>query len=102
MKKISKKILFLILSGIVFFPVLACGQTLQSITQAAATTALTAASGVVVVCWVITGILFLSATGDPSKLSSAKTALIVSVIGTVILIIANTNALGFVKNIFNL
>ena len=45
---------------------------------------------IVVIFWVITGILFLIAQGDPSKLGTAKKAVIYSVVGTVVAFLAGT------------
>jgi len=76
-----------ILPGIVFGQ--DGGVTLGSMASAAASTALSVATGVVVVMWVVAGILFLLAAGDPGKLGTAKTGLIAAVIGTVVVIVAN-------------
>ncbi len=43
---------------------------------------------IVVIFWVITGILFLAAMGDPGKLGTAKKALFAAVGGTVIVVLA--------------
>ena len=57
---------------------------IRSSADAAAQTALYVASGVVVVLWVVTGILFLRAQGEPATLSKAKLALMTSIAGTVV------------------
>ena len=86
----NKKTLFLILSGILILPSLASAQvTIRSMVGAAEQTVLYVASGVVVILWVLTGILFLSAQGAPEKLSKAKTALLTAVAGTVLVIVAS-------------
>jgi uncharacterized membrane protein YtjA (UPF0391 family) len=46
------------------------------------------ATVIVVVFWVITGVAFLTAQGDPSKMQKAKLALFTAVGGTVIVILA--------------
>jgi len=97
----NKKTLILILSAAVILPSLASAQTLGSMAGAAARTALAVATGVVVVMWVVAGIMFLVAAGDPSKLSGAKTGLIAAIAGTVIVIIAN-GAVAFVGGIFDI
>ena len=97
----DKKKLFLILSGAVLLPAITYAATLEGMAASAAQTALKVASGVVVVMWVVAGIIFLSAAGDPGKLSSAKTALIAAVIGTVVVIVAN-GAVGLVGGIFGI
>jgi len=98
---VNKKTLFLILLATVALPCLASAQTLGEMAKAAADTALAVATGVVVVMWVVSGILFLLAAGDPGKLGTAKTGLIAAVIGTVVVIIAN-GAVAFVGGIFNI
>ncbi|KKP32583.1 MAG: hypothetical protein A2312_04390 [Candidatus Staskawiczbacteria bacterium RIFOXYB2_FULL_32_9] len=45
---------------------------------------------IIIVCWIITGLLFLIAQGDPSKLTKAKTALIWAIVGTVVAFLAET------------
>jgi len=98
----NKKI-FLILFGVLLLPILVSAQdvTVQSLVDAAVQTGLAIASGVVVLLWVLTGILFLSASGDPGKLDKAKLALFAAVGGTVIVIIAQ-GALPMIENAFNL
>lgn len=103
----NKKILISILLAVLIAPAMISAQgqgqgaTLGSMAKAAAETALAVATGVVVVMWVVSGILFLVAAGDPSKLGTAKTGLIAAVAGTVIVILAN-GAIGFVGGIFNI
>ncbi len=98
----NKKVLFLILLVSVF-PVLAFAQapTLASMAQGAMNTILTAVGFIVVIFWIVTGILFLSAMGDPLKLNTAKMALLTAVIGTILVIIAYY-ATDFVGHIFNI
>ena len=101
-KNINKKILLLILSGILILPSLASADvTIQSMVVAAVQTALFIASGVVVILWIVTGLLFLTAQGAPEKLKSAKTALIASVAGTILVIVA-TSALSIVGSAFRI
>ena len=67
----NKKTLFLILLlGILVLPlsVLADNNvTIESMTAAAVKTTFYIAGGIVVILWVITGLLFLSASGNPTK-----------------------------------
>jgi len=42
----------------------------------------------VITLWVVTGILFLVAQGEPGKLTLAKSALIASLVGTVVVVVA--------------
>jgi len=48
------------------------------------------ADAIIVILWIITGILFLTAQGAPEKLNLAKKALFASIIGTAIIIIAGS------------
>jgi len=102
---VNKKNIFLIALVILATPVLMSAQgegpTLGSMAAAAANTALAVATGVVVVMWVVAGIMFLVAAGDPGKLGGAKTGLIAAVAGTVVVIVAN-GAVALVGGIFNI
>jgi len=75
--------------------------TIQGMVDAAVQTTLYIASGIVVILWVVTGVLFLSAQGDPTKLTSAKKALIASVAGTILVIVAS-GAIALVGGAFGL
>ena len=97
----NKKILFLSLLAVLFVPTLTSAVTIQSMVDAAEQTTLYIASGVVVILWVVTGLLFLSASGAPEKLKSARTSLFASVAGTVVVIIA-ASAISIVTGAFNL
>jgi hypothetical protein len=77
------------------------GVTVKTMADAAEQTTLYVASAVVVILWVITGILFLSAQGAPEKLKAARTALISAVAGTVLVIVA-ASAISIVSSAFNL
>jgi uncharacterized membrane protein (DUF485 family) len=104
-KQMNKKTLLLILSGILLFPnltsALTSSVTVTSMVDAAEQVALYIASGVVVILWIVTGILFLSAQGAPEKLSSAKKALFAAVAGTVLVIVAGS-AIAIVSQALNL
>lgn len=97
----NKKIFFLSLLGLLILPNLIFAVTLGSMAESAMHAVITAAGFIVVIMWVITGILFLLAMGDPSKLSAAKLGLIAAVAGTVIVIIAQY-ATDFVGGIFGI
>jgi len=111
----NKKTLFLILLGILILPslaladitpdeVAACGPGVISIAcmvKAAVNTTLYIASGVVVILWIITGLLFLSAQGAPEKLGLAKKSLFSAVAGTALVIFA-ASALYLVGSAFGL
>ena len=45
---------------------------------------------IVVIGWMITGILWLLAAGNPSKITVAKGALIACVVGTIVVVLAGT------------
>ena len=53
------------------------------------------------VMWVVTGILFLTAQGEPGKINTAKTSLFAAIGGTILIILAN-GAIAFVKNSFGI
>jgi hypothetical protein len=101
----NKKILFLIILSVLALPgmVLAQGEgiTIQSMIDAAVMLALYIGGAIVVILWVVTGILFLTALGDPSKLTLAKKALFASIIGTILIIVASS-AVYLVGNAFNI
>ncbi|SRR3989344_5451626 len=79
------------LLGILILPNVAFGQTIQIlITNVVNNVVWPIAIGIVVVLWVITGVLFLTALGDPSKLTAAKHSLFASLAGTIIIVIANS------------
>ena len=87
----NKKILFLILLiSVLVLPLAASAYTNDANTIANNVKELTVQIGVaiVVIGWVITGILYLTAGGAPDKLGTAKKALIACVIGTVVVVIA--------------
>jgi uncharacterized membrane protein (DUF485 family) len=89
----NKKILFLILLGfIVTLPVIALAANVQDtadIAESVKNLATDIGIAIVVIGWVITGILYLTAGGAPDKTGTAKKALIACVIGTAVIILAN-------------
>lgn len=66
------------------------GQTIGGIVNSAVQTTLFIASGVVVILWVITGLLFVMARGAPEKINQARTALFSAIAGTLLVIVANS------------
>ena len=83
-------------------PSLAFAQTtITSMVYAAEQTTLFIASGIVVILWVITGLMFLTAQGAPEKLNSAKKALFAAIAGTVLVIVAGS-AIALVGQAFGL
>lgn len=97
----NKKISFLIISAALILPTLISAQTLASMAQSAMQAVVAAVGFVVVILWLVTGILFLTAVGSPEKLKAAKIALFAAIAGTVIIIIAQT-ATDFVGKIFGI
>ena len=86
----NKKTLFLILLGVVLvLPSLVSAQTIAGMVESFIFNVVRPiAIGAVIALWVVTGILYLTAQGDPSKLKLANMALISAIIGTAIVIIA--------------
>lgn len=91
----NKKTLFLILLGVLVLPTIALAQILcpggvniPNMMCNAVNMVWIIATGIVIILWIVTGILFLTALGDPGKLKSAKTALLSSIAGTVLVIVA--------------
>lgn len=95
----NKKLIFLsLIASILAAPfsvsALTCGATtggndrlgiiLTNITNAASAVG----SALAVIGFIIAGILWLTATGDPKKMETAKTALVAAVIGSAILALA--------------
>jgi len=98
----NKKIIFSILLGTALLPKLASAAvTIRGMVDGAVQTTFYVASGIVVILWVMTGVIFLTAQGAPEKLSTGKKALIASVAGTVLVIIAG-GAINLVKGMFNI
>lgn len=93
-----KKISFLILLGTLLLPAIAGAQTIGTLVDNVLTNvAWPVAVGAVVVFWIATGILFLSAMGAPEKLSLARKALIASVAGTIVIVLA-ASAMLIIRN----
>lgn len=58
-------------------------------------------TALIVIFWVVTGVLFLTAQGEPGALTKAKMALFVSIAGTIVIILAKS-AGTFVASLFGL
>lgn len=97
----NKKIILLLSTAALVLPVLVFGQTLGSMAQAIAGQVVIVGTWIVVIMWVVTGVLFLTAQGEPAKLSSAKLALFCAIGGTILIILAN-GAMDFVRSSFGL
>lgn len=93
-----KKYLFIL--SVIYLSVLPgtiLAATIEEMAMAVTRTAWVIATAVVVVMWIVTGILFLSSTGDPGKIGTAKKALFAAIAGTVLVIIANS-AINLISN----
>jgi len=90
----KKNLFFIFLAGALVLPksvlAIACtgGVTITNMVCNVANTVWIVATGIVLIFWIITGLLFLTAMGDPTKLATARKALIASVAGTVLVILA--------------
>ena len=72
------------------FAASAADVTVQSIVDGAVTTVFYIGGGVVAALWIVAGILFLIANGDPAKLGTAKKALFGAIAGTAVIIVARS------------
>lgn len=96
----NKKVLLISLTWLTL-PVLALAQTIGSMAQAIAGQVIIVGTWIIVMMWVVTGVLFLTALGDPGKVNTAKIALFAAIGGTILIILAN-GAKAFVANSFGL
>lgn len=85
------------LGGLLVTPAVAFGQTVGGIMAALAEQTVIVGTWIVVIMWVVTGILFLTSTGDAGKVGTARTSLLAAIAGTVLVIIAR-GAVALVKN----
>lgn len=97
----NKKILFLTLLAILALPVIASAQTIATMAEAVAVQVVAVGRWIVVIMWIATGIIFLTAQEDPGKIKLGKTALFASIGGTILILLA-TGAVTFVANSFEL
>ena len=98
----NKKALFLILLAVLLLPFAASAQvTLGGMAKADAEQVVIVATWIVVIMWVVTGIMFLTAGGEAGKINTAKTALFAAVGGTILVILANSSV-AIVKNSFGI
>lgn len=87
----NKKILFLILLGVLVLPIVVSAQVPGGASDIAGNIrdlAITLGEAVIVIGWVVAGILYLLAAGSPEKIKTAKGAMIAALIGTVLVVIA--------------
>lgn len=100
-----KKIFLLILLLALAIPTVVLAQAnnntnYETILANVRTTVQNIAATIVVIGWIIAGILFLMARGEPEKLNTAKRAFIYAVIGTAVIIIGwtSTRVISLIKD----
>jgi len=97
MKINTKKFLLSVLSSVALsLPILAGAQTITGIVDNISIVIQYVAAAIVIILWILTGLLFLTAQGDPTKLGTARKALFAAVGGTAIVILS-TAAAGIVS-----
>lgn len=86
-KKLIKSVLIL---GVLLLPmvVFAQGNDVPEMVTAIKNAFVKIASSIVIIGWIVTGILYLTAAGSPEKTGTAKKSLVACVIGTVLIILA--------------
>jgi len=98
----NKKISFLILVSAILIPAaFVSAQTLSGMAEAVAGQVVLVATWIVVIMWVVPGLLFLLAQGEPGKLNTAKTSLFAAIGGTILVILASS-AITIVRNSFGI
>ena len=109
----NKKILFLTLLVVVVLPTAfvlaqttggATGNTLGSMGCKLKAAAVSIATPIVVIGWIIAGILYLTAAGKPEKINVAKGAMIACVVGTLLIVLALGSAvvIEIISNAFGI
>ncbi len=88
----NKKILFFVLlTGVLIFPLQAMGEVpplLEAVLNNISDVIKLIGTTMIVVGFVVAGILYLMSAGSPEKTGTAKKALIASIIGAVVVILA--------------
>lgn len=98
----NKKLIFLILFfAILTIPAvsLATPNTLQDVIDSLVEQLVPLSTGLATIAFIVAGIMFLTATGNPSRMAIGKGALIAAVIGVVIILLAET-ADSFIGTLF--
>ena len=100
----NKKTLFLVLLlGVLVVPNISLAQvSLDNMVESIKDLLVNIASFVVVIGWVIAGILYLTAAGNPEKTGLAKKAMIAAAVGTVLVILASADIYGMIKSALNI
>ncbi len=85
----NKKILLLILGALVLLsPGLILAAEVPAMVTSVKDAFVTIGGSIVVIGWIITGVLYLTAAGNPEKTKLAKSSLMACVVGTVVIILA--------------
>ena len=90
MKKELLSVLFLSIVAVLVLPNITLAQptTITGVVANVVKLVWVVATGIVIIFWVITGVLFLSAMGAPEKLGTAKKSLFAAVAGTILVALA--------------
>lgn len=96
----KKTLTVILLSTVLFFPMItyAAVDSIQSLLVALLTVIWQVFAAIVVVCFIVSGVLFLTAQGDPGKLQKARSALIFGIVGIVVGILA-FSIIGIITNV---
>jgi len=100
----NKKIIFLILLlAILLLPVTSFGavNSVKDLITNAKTSLTGIGGALATIAFIVAGIMFLTATGNPSNMETGKKALIAAIIGIVIILLSAT-AETFVKTFFSI
>jgi len=99
----NKKTLFLILFSVLLVlpSVSLAAKTLLDIVNELANQLKLLSAGLATIAFVVSGIMFLTATGNPSRMTIAKGSLVAAIIGIVLVVLAG-GAEFFVKNLTGL
>jgi len=100
-KQTNKKALFLALLVTSLSPLFCFAKTIQEIVDGAKNSLVPLGASLAAIAFIVAGIMYLMGTGNPSRLATAKTALIAAVIGIVIIVLAES-AKTFVSGFFGL
>ena len=92
----NKKILVFLLCVIICLPTVALGADLLSIVTAVKDNLTVLSGALATIAFIVSGIMFLSATGNPSRMAIAKGSLIAAVVGITIIALA-AGAEAFVR-----
>ncbi|MCX6718726.1 MAG: hypothetical protein NTY81_03990 [Candidatus Staskawiczbacteria bacterium] len=87
----NKKTAFLVLLAVVFtLPITAHAlvNSIQTLSVAVANVVWVVFTGIAVICFIIAGIMFLTAGGAPEKLGTARASLIWGIAGIIVAILA--------------